>query len=61
MKRHWIGAATLLAISAVTAGFGLGGGDDTAYARLDANAEPLRSAFNADIGKVRVLMLVAPT
>lgn len=31
------------------------------YAKLNADAEPLRSAFNADVGKVRVLMLVAPT
>lgn len=31
------------------------------YTRLDGDAEPLRSAFNADVAKVRVLMLVAPT
>lgn len=31
------------------------------YKALDADAEPLRAAFNADAGKVRVLMLVAPT
>ncbi len=31
------------------------------YTVMDANAEPLRAAFNADVGKVRVLMLVAPT
>lgn len=31
------------------------------YQPLDRDAEPLRTAFNADAGKVRVLMLVAPT
>ncbi len=31
------------------------------YQKLDGKAEPLRSAFNADLGKVRVVMLVAPT
>ncbi len=35
--------------------------DPTSYERLDGSAEPLRAAFNADAGKVRVLMLVAPT
>ena len=31
------------------------------YISLDAAAEPLRTRFNDDIGKTRVLMLVAPT
>ncbi len=31
------------------------------FATLDGGAEPLRSAFNADIGKTRVVMLVSPT
>ena len=31
------------------------------YAALDARGNPLRTAFNVDHGKVRVLMLVAPT
>ena len=31
------------------------------YATLDERAEPLKSAFNTDVGKVRVIMLVAPT
>ncbi len=34
---------------------------DASYTAIDRDAEPLRSAFNADVGKVRVLMLVAPT
>jgi hypothetical protein len=31
------------------------------HARLADGVEPLRTAFNADAGKVRVVMLVAPT
>jgi hypothetical protein len=31
------------------------------YATLDDAAEPLRTRFNADAGRVRVMMLVAPT
>ncbi len=31
------------------------------YVTLDEGAEPLKSAFNTDVGKVRVVMLVAPT
>ena len=32
-----------------------------AYVSLDDNGSQIRSDFNADSGKVRVLMLVAPT
>lgn len=31
------------------------------YTVIDGHSEPLRAAFNADLGKVRILMLVAPT
>jgi hypothetical protein len=31
------------------------------YASLDTGLEPLRAAFNADAGRTRVVMLVAPT
>ncbi len=31
------------------------------YQAMDQHAEPLRSAFNADSGHVRLLILVAPT
>jgi hypothetical protein len=31
------------------------------YEVLDARGEPFSSAFNRDAGKVRVVMLVAPT
>ena len=33
----------------------------TDHIGLDEHAEPLRGSFNEDVGKVRVLMLVAPT
>lgn len=36
-------------------------GPTAAHERLTAGVEPLRTAFNADVGKVRVLMLAAPT
>jgi hypothetical protein len=36
-------------------------GDISPHAQLTENVEPLRSAFNEDVGQVRVLMLVAPT
>ena len=36
-------------------------GPAVAHERLDPTASALRNAFNADIGKVRVLMLVSPT
>ncbi len=44
------------AVQASTAGTG---GED--YVTLDRAAEPFKSAFNADVGKTRILMLVAPT
>ncbi len=31
------------------------------YSSLDERGDPFKAAFNADVGKVRVLMLVAPT
>jgi hypothetical protein len=31
------------------------------YAKLSETAEPLRARFNQDVGRVRVMMLVAPT
>jgi hypothetical protein len=31
------------------------------YEKLTDTAEPLRARFNADAGRVRVMMLVAPT
>jgi hypothetical protein len=34
---------------------------EPSFATLDGSAEPIRSAFNADIGKTRVVMLLSPT
>jgi hypothetical protein len=31
------------------------------HAPLAVNAEPLRSIFNRDVGKVRIVMIAAPT
>ena len=36
-------------------------GENRPHIALDAEASELRAAFNADSGKVRVVMLVAPT
>ena len=36
-------------------------GSDRAHTALDSTLEALRAAFNADSGKVRVIMLAAPT
>ena len=36
-------------------------GERQPYAAIGAGAEALRAAFNADAGKVRVVVLVAPT
>jgi len=36
-------------------------GTDRPHTALDAHAEQLRAAFNADSGKVRVVMLASPT
>ena len=36
-------------------------GENRPHISLDAEASELRAAFNADSGKVRVVMLVAPT
>jgi len=37
------------------------GGPVQHHDTLAANAEPLRSAFNADSGRVRAIMLASPT
>jgi hypothetical protein len=36
-------------------------GPPSPYQALGATAAPVRAAFNANIGKVRIIMLVAPT
>jgi hypothetical protein len=49
------GAATLFASACMPKG------PPSPYQVLGATAAPLRAAFNANAGKVRVVMLVAPT
>ncbi len=36
-------------------------GASPGHVMLDRSAEPLKSTFNADVGRTRILMLVAPT
>lgn len=53
---------TAVALTLWVAGAGVTpAGQDAEYTRLDRQGQPLRAAFNAAAGKVRVLMLVAPT
>lgn len=49
-----------MAVLALGLSLGFGAAPPT-YAALDASGDPLRTAFNDDVGKVRVMMLVAPT
>ncbi len=63
MRTRIITASLLVAaaVGIVTAASGLDARPDESYTSLGADAEPLRSAFNADAGKVRLLMYVSPT
>ena len=52
----------LSAIGMLTLGMAVGFRSGPAeYTALDASGNPLRTAFNYDLGKVLVLMLVAPS
>jgi hypothetical protein len=53
--------APFIALLAIGACRAKGPGPIASHQRLDANASALRDAFNADYGKVRVVMLVSPT
>jgi hypothetical protein len=53
MRKAFVGIAVVGLAAAASAGLSTPG---SSYA-----GEPLRETFNADLGKVRVLMLVAPT
>ena len=53
-------AFLIAAVVAVTAA-GRAMSSSPSHITLDRNAEPLKSTFNADVGKTRILMLVAPT
>ena len=58
MKRLYVLSAIGMLTLGVAVGFCPGSAE---YTALDARGNPLRTAFNDDLGKVRVLMLVAPT
>ena len=58
MKRLYVLSAIGMLTLGVAVGFRPGSAE---YTALDARGNPLRTAFNDDLGKVRVLMLVAPT
>ena len=57
------GAADLDAARSIESGQGAVPDDLVApdYVSLDVRGDPLKSAFNADADKVRLLMLLAPT
>ena len=57
MHRHW---RILLPLTALLLAC-QPPGDDRPHAVLGPGAAQVRDAFNADSGKVRVVMLVAPT
>ncbi|MEE8147480.1 MAG: hypothetical protein V3T24_07755 [Longimicrobiales bacterium] len=54
-------AATVGAVTLALGLAALGGPQAPGFTSLDAQAEPLKAAFEADAGKVRVLMYVSPT
>ncbi len=58
MRKAYTGFGTLAVVSALSLGLSASAAD---YSTLDEPGDPLRTTFNADTGKVRVLMLVAPT
>jgi hypothetical protein len=58
MRKAFVGIAVVGLAAAASAGLSTPG---SSYTKLDRAGEPLRETFNADLGKVRVLMLVAPT
>ena len=51
----WIVAATLWVVACAPSG------PSSPYRVITADGEPLKAMFNANVGKVRVIMLVAPT
>ena len=53
--------AAVLVLAALLASCRSGEPARAPYAQMGAQAEALRAAFNADAGKVRLVVLVAPT
>jgi hypothetical protein len=69
MKRAWTVAGPGRRVAALVMALALAGiaapackrGERRPHESLTAGAEPLRSAFNADVGKPRIVILAAPT
>ncbi len=58
MRNRVLGAVAL-AVSG--AGVLLATAPPPTYTTIDASGQPLKERFNADVGKVRIVALVAPT
>ena len=58
MRKRYLALAALPILAASTV---MRSTPEASYRPMDRDAEPLKATFNADAGKVRVLMLVAPT
>ena len=54
-------SALLILVGAFVAGACVPNRPAAPHADLSMTSEPLRAAFNADTGRVRVVMLVSPT
>lgn len=54
-------AHCLTALTALLLGAACGGGSAVPHEALDESAEPFRSRFAVDSGKVRALFLASPT
>lgn len=57
MKARFVGAALLFVLTVTVTGTG----PTPDYVRLDGDLNALRTAFNRDMGKVRLVVYVAPT
>ncbi len=56
--RRWALLATALALFSVASPAWV---QEASFPELDAQLEPLRAQFNADVGKVRLILLLDPT
>ena len=58
MRKLMLGAA---AIGVTVASAVVASGPPPTYTTIDAMGQPLKQRFNAEMGKVRIVALVAPT
>ncbi len=58
MRKRFVGSGVVTIVVGLSLALAAPAAD---YATLDERGDPLRTSFNADVGKVRVLMLVGPT